>query len=79
LPTVAQLQGLVDARGKYSQRCGRWTCKVTPLISLSETRTWSSEANGSSEAWNVVLTNGDRNSFPVDDANVIRALCVRRS
>lgn len=79
LPTVAQLQGLFDASGKYTQRCLSWTCPVTPLIRLSSIAPWSSETNGSFEAWIVDLTVGTRYSNPVAGAYVNRALCVRRS
>jgi hypothetical protein len=79
LPTVAQLQGLVDSSGALKQQCGSFTCNVTPSIRLSSFWFWSSEPNGSSEAWGVYLANGTRNSPPVGLANTNRALCVRRS
>ncbi len=79
LPTVAQLQGLVDATGTLSQSCGALNCSVTPLIRLSSYWFWSGESNGSSEAWFVDLVNGYRFSSPADDAYCQRALCVRRS
>ena len=79
LPTVAQLQGLVDASGEYWQERGEFPCKVTPLIRLSGVWHWSSEANGSSEAWTVPLDGGFRGSIAVVYATNRRALCVRRS
>jgi hypothetical protein len=79
LPAVAQLQGLVDASGKYWQECADVTCKVTSLIRLSGWFFWSSEANGSSEAWAVSLFDGVVYPSAVDLAYYGRALCVRRS
>jgi hypothetical protein len=79
LPTVAQLQALYDSSGTLTQSCGSATCRVTPLIRLSSFWFWSSEPNGSSEAWDVHLNTGSRDSLTVDYANDGRALCVRRS
>ena len=79
LPTVAQLQALYDSSGVLTQSCAQWTCKVTPLIRLSSCCGWSSEPNGSSEAWFVDLIDGPRLSVPVGLAGSFRALCVRRS
>jgi hypothetical protein len=79
LPTVAELQGLVDTSGTLSQACGGYTCRVKPSIRLSDVWFWSSEPNGSSEAWTVELDKGDRDSDAVSVANASRALCVRRS
>ena len=79
LPTVAQLKALYDSSGTLTQSCGQWTCKATPLIRLSSTWFWSSEPNGSSEAWDVDLNGGNRNSLTVGYAVTARALCVRRS
>lgn len=79
LPTVAELQGLFDPTGTLTQRCGSFSCNVTPLIRLSSLWFWSGESNGSSEAWDVILDDGHRHSGSVGDANVTRALCVRRS
>ena len=79
LPTVAQLQGLVDSSGALNQTCGSYTCNVAPSIRLSSLWFWSSEPNGSSEAWFVYLYGGDRGSRAVGYAFYGRALCVRRS
>jgi hypothetical protein len=79
LPTVAQLQGLVDSSGTLSQSCGVSTCRVTPSIRLSGSWFWSGESNGSAWASYVFLYEGDRLSFPVGVASDGRALCVRRS
>lgn len=80
LPTVAQLQALYDSSGTLTQSCGgKFACEVTPLIRLSSYFFWSSEPDGSSEAWLVELVTGHRVSFTVGYANDRRALCVRRS
>lgn len=86
LPSVAALQSLYDASGTHGfswtgpQSGTVYTIKpATPLIRLSSCCFWSNEANGSSEAWSVVLNGGDRGSGPVDGATNNRALCVRRS
>ncbi len=80
LPTVAELQGLVDESGTLSQQCGGGvTCRVTPSIGVTGWRAWSSEPKDSIEAWDVNLKNGSRLSFPVGYAGNGRALCVRRS
>jgi hypothetical protein len=91
LPSVAQLQELYDSSGALTQPCfpgndptvpelaREWICKVTPLIGLSGPAAWSSEPNGSSEAWGVFFVIGERISGSVDDTDNARALCVRRS
>ena len=67
LPTVAQLRDLYNAGavGRF-RRTGSWY--------------WSSELNGSSEAWSVNLDLGQRGSFLIGygDLKQLRALCVRR-
>jgi hypothetical protein len=76
LPTVEQLRSLYDARlpGLYC----RGICKVSNQFRLSSYWFWSSERNGSAEAWTVFLDNGNRNSYYVGGRNLGRALCVRR-
>jgi hypothetical protein len=76
LPTVAQLQSLYD---KYlpGVPCGTFTCKVSNQFRLSYGWFWSSEPNGSSEAWLVGLNDGFRHSNIVGGSSD-RALCVRR-
>jgi hypothetical protein len=82
LPTVEQLQSLYDSRleGKVCWRYEgqSYKCKVSDHFALTGRIFWSSERNGSSEAWNVNLGNGERASYHIGlDLNV-RALCVRR-
>jgi hypothetical protein len=76
LPTVAQLQSLYD-KNLPGIPCGTFTCKVSNQFRLSNFWFWSSESNGSSEAWGVALGNGDRDSTHVG-YGILRALCVRR-
>lgn len=77
LPSVAQLQGLYD--GKYSQSCRGFICNVTPLVRLSNYWFWTKENNGSSEAWVVFMTDGNKRSVEISFgvAKGLYALCVR--
>lgn len=85
LPTVAALQSLYDAAGKYPQSWRAYdgtayTLKpATPLILISSCCFWSNEQNGASVAWTVGLDDGARYAVTVGRANHERALCVRRS
>jgi hypothetical protein len=76
LPTVAQLQSLYD-NNLPGIPCGYYSCKVSNQFRLSNPWFWSSESNGSSEAWLVGLDNGGRDSHSVG-YSLFRALCVRR-
>jgi hypothetical protein len=84
LPTVAALQSLYDAAGKYPQS---WTYDgtaytlkpATPLILISSCCFWSNEQNGASVAWFVSLGSGLRYAHTVGFAGYGRALCGRRS
>ena len=83
LPTVAQLEGLYDASGRFARavtlQYGTYDVKLaTPLIQPTGWGYWSAESNGSSEAWAVVLNNGFRDSDDVSFTSLRRALCVRR-
>ena len=79
LPTVMQLQSLYDE--KYTQPCRTefFTCRVTPLIRLSNYWMWSSEADGASAAWAVFMMNRDRISVTTQfgGSKGLRGLCVR--
>jgi hypothetical protein len=78
LPTVGQLQALYNAN-LPGISCGRSiTCKVSNQFRLSGYWFWSSEPNGSSEAWHVDLDDGLRYSGHVGSRDYGRALCVRR-
>ena len=79
LPTTAELLGLYDESGTLTQSCGDSTCKVTPTLRLTSFWFWSSESNGSSKAWYVLLSNSYRDSLPVGLTVNARALCVRHS
>ncbi len=79
LPTTAQLQSFYD-RNLPGISCGYapYTCPVSNQFRLSSWWFWSSEANGSSEAWNVNLFDGKRYSSLFGNGHSSRALCVRR-
>jgi hypothetical protein len=78
LPTVAQLQSLYN-KDLPGIPCGSGrTCEVSDRFRLSNTLFWSSEPNGSSEAWLVGLFYGDRYSGHVGTSSFRGALCVRR-
>ena len=84
LPSSVALQSMYDASGKNTVPLNyngtNYSIKVaTSLINFTGGGYWTSEQNGSSEAWNVLLVNGTRNSYPVDFTTGTRALCVRRS
>jgi hypothetical protein len=76
LPTAAQLQSLYD-KNLPDIACGSFACKVSNQFRLSGYWFWSSESNGSSEAWVVNLDGGVRGPHRVGDS-AGRALCVRR-
>lgn len=77
LPTTGELQNSYQTG--YPAPCGPWTCKLSSKSWLTGGRFWSSDTNGSSEAWLVFLFNGngsravERAEFRFRD----RALCVR--
>jgi hypothetical protein len=77
LPTVEQLQSLYNAN-LPGISCGKLSCKVSNQFRLSSWWFWSSEPNGSSEAWDVFLFDGSRGSDRVGNRLNGRALCVRR-
>ena len=84
LPSTVALQSMYDASGKntisLSYQGTNYSIKVaTPLIKFTGGGHWTNEQNGASEAWGVLLGNGDRDSAPVGYTNGLRALCVRRS
>ena len=78
LPTAAELKRLFDRSGSSTTPCGEGTCKVSPQFRLSKWWFWSSERNGSSEAWSVNLYGGYRYSDHIGRRSNGRALCVRR-
>ena len=88
LPSVAALQSLYDASGAhrrdlnitYNGTTHNVAVKpATPLVQVSSEGFWSNEADGTSGAWTVDLTDGTRVSSAIDYASYKRALCVRRS
>jgi hypothetical protein len=78
LPSVSQLQSLYARDTPFSQTVsGHTIYPATNLIRFTGYWYWSSEAQGSSEAWGVVLGLGSRHSTRQSTVNG-RALCVRR-
>ena len=70
LPNSNELSPLV---GKY----GNGDTAMAPFR-LTDRYAWTNERNGSSEAWDVDLYDGNRGSIGVSDTDGARALCVRR-
>ena len=84
LPSSAALLSMYDASGKYPAPYVysgmTYTVKpATPLIKFTGGWYWTNEQNGSSGAWVVDLSYGNRVSGTVGVPNTERALCVRRS
>ena len=74
---MVQLQSLYD-KNLQGIPCAEYSCRVSNLFRLSNVLFWSSDANGSSEAWRVNLGHGHRYSTRVGGSDGGRALCVRR-
>ncbi len=82
LPRIAALRSLYDESGTHSQTITvhekMYTVKlVTPMISPSSLFLWTSEGNGSSEAWYVDLVNGSQAAATID-STFARAMCVAK-
>ncbi len=80
LPTVVELQGIYDKSGLLRTRCGKDTCKASPLFRLTGPTVWSSEQDGPSRAWIVVLVIEHSFTYGIIGGSTfgLRALCVRR-
>jgi hypothetical protein len=78
LPTSSELQGIYGTGGGEKTQCGSHRCDVSPRFRLTSFWLWSSEKNGSSQAWFVNLGNGRRVSIVAGFAYNNRALCVQR-
>ncbi len=77
LPSMDELEGIYDATATLTTSCGGYTCRASPLFSLTGPIAWSNQSNGSSKAWGFGLGNGVRYSTTVS-GGLHRALCVRR-
>ncbi|MGQ0800142.1 MAG: Lcl domain-containing protein [Pseudomarimonas sp.] len=82
LPSITALRSLYDESGTHSQTIivheKMYTVKlVTPMISPSSLFLWTSEGNGSSEAWYVDLVNGSQAAATID-STFARAMCVAK-
>ena len=77
LPALSELEGLYDKTKTLMVACGRSTCEVTPLFSLSSFWFWSSDQTKTNETWGFNLAIGVRNAIPVSHSEVRRVLCVK--
>lgn len=75
LPTVAEL--LDSYQSGQPTPCWLWTCKVASKSRLTGPWFWSNEPNGISDAWDVGLVNGERDTRWWG-RNGARALCIRQ-
>jgi hypothetical protein len=77
LPSVAQLESLVDRSGAMSTPCQGRQCKVSGRFHLTGFWFWSKQREGARWAVFVGLDNGQRNFDHAGQRNNFRALCVR--
>lgn len=75
LPSVSELMG--SYQSGQETPCASWTCKIASKSRLTSPWFWTSEQRGSSAAWAIILTSGNRSAAPVENPGVLRALCVR--
>jgi len=90
LPLVSELLSIIDQNGTLTVGCGSYrgtsgvyggtsfTCRVSSAFRLTGSFAWSSEQDGESRAWGVLLDDGRRNAIGIGVTNFVRALCVRR-
>jgi uncharacterized protein DUF1566 len=77
LPTVAQLQSLVDRSGTMTTPCETKQCKISGRFHLSGYQFWSRQHEGERWAVFVSLNNGRRSFDYAGTRDNFRALCVR--
>lgn len=77
LPTVAQLQSLVDRSGTMTTPCQGKQCKVSQRFHLTGYRFWTQQQEDERWALFVSLNNGRRNFDHAGLRDNFRALCVR--
>jgi len=77
LPSVAQLQSLVDRSGAMTTPCQARQCKVSGQFHLTGYRFWSKRFEGGRWAVFVHLDNGQRSFDYAGSRDSFRALCVR--
>lgn len=78
LPTVEELQAIYDSSGTLSTPCGSKTCKVSPKFQFSGWWFWTSDLNGSSNVFTVILYDGNRYPNYGNKKAKYSALCVTR-
>lgn len=74
LPSVLELQGIYEK--SLNGTCGDSICGVSPLFELTGLKFWASDPNGPMDGWHVTLYYGFRTSYPLNQSDGIRALCV---
>jgi len=77
LPSVAQLQSLVDRSGAMTTPCQAKQCKVSGQFHLTGYRFWSKQFEAGRWAVFVHLDNGRRSFDSAASRDSFRALCVR--
>lgn len=77
LPSVAQLQSLVDRSSAMTTPCQAKQCKVSGQFHLTGYRFWSKQFEGGRWAVFVHLDNGRRSFDSAASRDSFRALCVR--
>jgi formylglycine-generating enzyme required for sulfatase activity len=75
LPSISEL--LSSYQSGQETPCASWTCKVASKSRLTSPWFWTNEQRGSSAAWAIILTSGNRSAAPVENPGILRALCVR--
>ena len=79
LPTMNELSQLYSGAQGNKVPCMNSQCTAPKPFYLTGYWYWSGDqVNGSSEAWQLGLSNGSRFSSPVSHSGSTRALCVRR-
>jgi len=78
LPKADELYAIVDRSGRSSTTCGRFTCNVSPRLTLTAPTFWSSEVPGKDLGMTVNLMLGSRHLALEHMKAGYRALCVRQ-
>ena len=78
LPKADELYALVDRSGRSTTACGRWTCNVSPRLTLTAPTFWASDVPGPDQGMTVNLMLGGRHPALEHMKAGYRALCVRR-
>jgi hypothetical protein len=79
LGTADELMSLFDSTYQLHTACAPFVCQASPKFRFTSGYFWSSDRQGASEAWFVVLAVGSRGALPSKGSYNYRALCVRSS